>query len=493
MNRALILLLVLASVAWSQGADDVKKAVADTKAAFKTKDETAIEAAIRAAGKVDDDAVAKEIAKGLRNRSLAVREAAIDALGQMKSTKALKELHRLYYGDRDLSKDPPLFAALLRAIGRHGDKSSIKVLTDSVFRNLSLEAGNARLMGLGNIRHKDSVEALIKLSRKSSGKQRGSGVVSQWRGAFVQSFHDAIYILSGDDFGRGQEDLEKWWRANRKDLKIEAERPKVPDDVSRRWGAYWQVTYYKDAKSAPPPQTFAPPIQIVDNPTLDQVKQSVDNIKSAFKTKDADEIANALERNGGVVDDKVVYQVAKGLRSKDRKVKMTSVEVLGWLPSNQALKQLHRMYRREKDLGKRDESMFAMLLKEIGRHGDKSSITVLSDKPFKYHTLASSRARILGLGNIRTRSSVETLIKGMRLTGTSGARNARGFKQDEPRAMPEFNIALTVLTGDSMGTSQQVWQDWWNDVKRKLKVDAERPQVPDDIRRAWEAYWNEKY
>ena len=492
MSRALIPLFVLASIAWSQP-DDAEKAVADLKEAFKTRDETAIEAAIRESGMVDDDAVSKQVAKGLRNRSLAVREASIETLGLVRNSTALKELHRLYYGDRQLSKNRVLFASLLRSIGRHGDKSSIKVMTDSVFRHLSLESGTARLMGLGNIRDKGSVEALIKLSRKASGKTRGSGVVSEWRGAFNQSFDDALYVLTGQSYGRGQNDLEKWWQANRRDLKVEAERPKVSDEVSRRWAAYWQVNYYKDAKSAPPPQTFAPPILIVDTPTPDQEKQAVGNLKEAFRSKDADQIANALERNGGVVSNKVVHEVAKGLRYKDRKVRMTAVEVLGWLPSKQALKQLHRMYRREKDLGKRDESMFATLLKEIGRHGDKSSIKVLSDKPFKYHTLASSRARIYGLGNIRTRSSVETLIKGMRLTGFSGARDSRGFRQDEPRAMPEFNVALSVLTGDTLGPNQQAWLAWWNKAKKKLKVSAERPAVPDDIRRMWESYWNEKY
>jgi len=493
MSRPLAALLFLAAMVSAQNTDEVKNTVDGLKEAFRSKDEAVIDAAIRKSGAVNDAKVSREIAKGLRNRSLAVREAAIDTLGHMDNATALKELQRLYFGDKALRKNPKLFALLLQSIGRHGDPGSIKVMVDSPFNRLTLESGTARLMGLGNIRDKKSVEELVKLSRKSSGKQRGSGVVSQWRGAFRQAFDDAIYILTGQDYGRGQEDLERWWRENRKDLKIEAERPKVPDEVSRRWAAYWQKTYYKDSKDAPPPQTFHAPVTIIENPTPDQENQAVGNLKDAFKSKDPDTIANALERHGGVVSNKVTHEVARGLRYRDPKVRMMAVEVLGWNPSDGALKQLHRMYRREKKLGKTDEALFAELLKQIGRHGDKSSIKVLSDKPFKYHTLASGRARIYGLGNIRAKDSVETLMKGMQKTGTSGTRDPRGFLQDQPRAMPEFNVALTVLTGQSMGENQQAWLAWWRDWKKKLKISPDRPQVEDDIRRKWEAYWNEKY
>ena len=75
----------------------------------------------------------------------------------------------------------------------------------------------------------------------------------------------------------------------------------------------------------------------------------------------------------------------------------------------------------------------------------------------------------------------------------AGPRGARAFETQRPRAMKEFNVALTVLTGTEVGESQQAWIEWWRDNKRKLKVGAERPQVSDDIKRAWERYWNAPY
>ncbi|MHC4847948.1 MAG: hypothetical protein ACYTEG_05770 [Planctomycetota bacterium] len=495
MRRVIIGLAVLSCAAAAQDARPVDEIVAELKDAFKGKDETVIEPVIRDAGSVENDEVVKQIARGLRYRSLAVQKASIETLGKMKSASALKELHKLYWGNRQLSKNAQLFPMLLKAIGRHGDVSSIKVLMDSPYRNLTLDSGRARLMGMGRIRDDKAVEELVKLSRKSGGRQRGSGVESSWRGAFKEDFHAVIVILSGEDYGRGDEDLEKWWRAwrQKKAPRVPAERPQVGEEYTKRFEGYWSENYYKDATKAPPAASMQPPLEIHENPTPDQEKQAVDRFKEAFKGKDADVIANTIENFGGVVSDKVVHEVARGLRYKDQKVRTYSVIALGWVPNKNALRQLHRMYRREKDLGKKDEALFAQLLKSIGRHGDKSSIDVLSDKPFKYHTLESSRARIMGLGNIRRKQSVEELMKGMQKTGSAGARGARAFETQQPRAMKEFNVAMAVLTGVEVGESQQAWLTWWRENKRKLKVSGDRPQVSNEIQRAWEGYWNAPY
>lgn len=495
MRRVIIGLLALAGAAAAQDVRPTDEVVAELKDAFKGKDETVIEAVIRDAGSVEDAAVVEQIARGLRSRSLAVRKAAIETLGGMKSKEALEALHKLYWGDRALSKDPKLFAALLRAIGRHGDKSSIKVLMDSPFRNLTVDSGRARLLGMARIRDDQAVEELVKLSRKAGGRQRGSGIQSSWRGIFTEDFHAALVVLTGEDYGRGQEDLEKWWRTWRakKAPRVPAERPQVDPKYAERFERYWAENYYPDAKKAPPPASLQPPLEIVDNPTPDQVNAALARFKEAYKAKDADLLASTIEGHGGLVDDKVIHELARGLRYPDRKVRMYAVIALGWVPADNALRQLHRMYRREKNLGKEDEALFAELLKAIGRHGDRRSIDVLSDKPFRYHTLESSRARIYGLGNIRHKDAVEELMKGMQLTGSAGPRGARAFGTEQPRAMQEFDVALTVLTGATVGPDQQAWLKWWRDNKKKLKVSPTRPTVPDDIKRTWERYWNAPY
>jgi len=484
-------LLALAGAAAAQSADEV---VEQLREAYKSNDETSIEPAIHAAGKVEDQKVVREIARGLKYPSVAVKKAAIETLGAMKSEAALDALHRAYRGGV-YKKEPMLFAALLKAIGRHGDPDSIDVLVDSPFRNLTLESGRARLLGLANIRDDKSVEALIELSRKAGGKQRGSGISSSWRGVFNEDFHAAIVILTGEDYGRGRDDLEKWWREWRKKdaPRVPAKKPKVDPEISNRFESYWNETYYEDPSRKPPPATLQPPIEIVADPSKKQVDEALARFKEAFDARDPDLLANVVERVGGVNDDRVIHQLARALRIHDDAVRTHAVIALGWLPSPNALRQLHRMYRREKDLGEENEALFAELLKSIGRHGDRRSIDVLSDKPFRHHTLESSRARIYGLGNIRHRQSVEELMRGLQLTGSAGARGPRAFRTNEPRAMPEFNVALAVLTGVEIGASQDAWLAWWRENKRSLKVSPSRPPVSEDVRRTWERYWNEPY
>lgn len=494
MRRVFIALLVLVSAIYAQDKFTAEQTIAELKDAFKGGDETVIEPVIQDAAAYDEPKVIREIARGLRHKSLAVRKASIRALGGMKSKESLNELHKLYRNDKKLHNNPKLFALLLKEIGRHGDKSSLNILLNNPFKHLTLESGRARIYGVANIRTEKSVEELVKVTRKGGGKKRGGGISSEWRGAFRTDMHAAIYILTGEDYGRGQQDLEDWWRTWRKKKlpRVLPVRPRVPAEISDRYEGFWAKAYYKDQKRKPK-TTLQPPLIITENPTPDQVKVAVQRFQDAYKAKNVDLIAATIEQNGGVVSDKVVHELGRALRYKDRKVRMYSVIALGWSPDKHALRQLHRMYRREKKLGKTDEGLFAELLKAIGRHGARDSIKVLSDKPFKYHSLESSRARIYGLGNIRHKDAVEALIKGMRLTGTKGPRSARGFYTDTPRAMPEFNVALTVLTGVSLGPNQQAWNSWWNDNKRKLRVQPERPQVPQTVSRTWERYWNAPY
>ena len=121
----------------------------------------------------------------LRKKSPAVVEEAIRVLGGMKSEKAVDQLIRLYRSNRKLGENENLFALLLKEIGRQGHKKAIKPLADHPFRYLTRDVGKARLMGLGNIRHRDAVDALVKAGQKAGGRGAG-GVDSQWRGVFTK-------------------------------------------------------------------------------------------------------------------------------------------------------------------------------------------------------------------------------------------------------------------------------------------------------------------
>jgi hypothetical protein len=235
------------------------------------------------------------------------------------------------------------------------------------------------------------------------------------------------------------------------------------------------------------------PYPRVDDPSPGVVKGAVDALDAAFKGKDTAAQISAIRSQGGVNANDVVHALAKGLRSKDDGVKTETIHALGWHPSKEALKQLHRFYRREGKLIADDEDVFAALFKAVGRHGDPSSLTVLGDHPFKGLTPKVAEARILGIANIREKKSVESLMKGMRLTTEeTGGRRARSV-ETRSRGMRYFRPALCVLTGEDMGEMDEDWQRWWRENKNKFRMAEKRPPVPADVQAYWESYWGVSY
>jgi len=232
------------------------------------------------------------------------------------------------------------------------------------------------------------------------------------------------------------------------------------------------------------------PYRVVKDPAPDRVQEAVDELKTAFKGKDPMEQMRAIRRHAGVDADKVADAVAAGLRSRNDDVKLMAIEALGWSPNQEALKQLHRLYRRERKLLAKKEQQYAALFKAIGRHGEKSSLTVLADSPFTGLTPKVAEARIFGIANIRERDAVEALIKGMRLTG----QNPRDRRMEQgSRGMQYFRPAMVVLTGEDMGTNDAAWQKWWRDNKKTFKISPTRPAVPADVQRYWEGFWDVSY
>lgn len=236
------------------------------------------------------------------------------------------------------------------------------------------------------------------------------------------------------------------------------------------------------------------PYPRVDDPSPGVVKGAVEALETAFKGKDTAAQVSAIRSQGGVNANEVVHALAKGLRSKDDGVKIETIHALGWHPSKEALKQLHRVYRRERKQLADNEDVFAALFKAVGRHGDASSLTVLGDHPFTGLTPKVAEARILGIANIREKRSVEALMKGMRLTTEeTGGRRARSV-ETRSRGMRFFRPALSVLTGEDMGEMDEDWQRWWRENKNKFRISETRPaSVPADVRAYWEAYWGTSY
>lgn len=441
-----------------------------------------------AAAAAADAEIVDLVAAALRDRSVSVRRAAIDALGAIDRPDALLQLHALYRRDERLRRDEETFVRLLRAIGRKGDASSVAVLTDDIFDRATIRTAAARVHGLGRIRTDASLEALFRLAmNEGAGSRRREATDGGGGTAIDRDFRLSIAALTGVELEPDRTAWQRWWTDNRKTFHVAPDRPDLPASLVALWEEYWGERWYAD-RPAPPPARTGPPGVLRANPSAAQVAEAVAALEAAFGPEgDAPARVLAITTYAGVLHEDVVVAAAKGLDDSDDAVRLATIDVFGWVLRGDALKQLHRLYRRDQAL-RADEVLFSRLLQAIGRHGDASSLDVLEDHPFDRLTLASGKARILGIARIRDARSVDLLIEGLRLAGG----DPRGSRSGAPRFMDDFSLGLAVLTGEDLGPSKDAWESWAREHRRFAPAPA-RPPLSAPLRAAWAEYWNENY
>lgn len=200
----------------------------------------------------------------------------------------------------------------------------------------------------------------------------------------------------------------------------------------------------------------------------------------AFDAGEAGERVRALEAHGRVDDAKVAALAAKGLRAGEPEVRKAAVLALRFSPHEDALLALHAFAKQDRALRK-DPSLYAETLRAIAWHGEESSIPVLVEDLWTATEYEVIRARILGLGRIRSTKSIEALID---LLKVAGPRKTDPYLQ-------EFRTSLIVLTGVDRGPSQEGWFAWWNDNKRALRVTEAPAELPKLLQVGWDHYWGE--
>ncbi len=206
-------------------------------------------------------------------------------------------------------------------------------------------------------------------------------------------------------------------------------------------------------------------------------------LESAFSEgKSFEETQRALRSAVEVVHPRVIGLIdEKGLRHADPKVRSASIETLSRMDHRDALKALSDALKRDRKDLEKAPPLYAAYLRGIARHGKEESIPCLVEDLFQSPDRGVITARILGLGRIRSRTSVDELIRLMR----SCPRPRVG------EYMGEFRLALVVLTGEDKGTDQELWINWYGDHKNTLAVAAEPPELPRELARRWNTYWGE--
>jgi hypothetical protein len=209
---------------------EIEAAVTRLREAFKGGDAAERVRAIEAATAVLDGTVIAWIGKGLRDSEPTVVTAAVESLRFMDHPDALECLHGLYKRDKKLRKNEEMLVRLLKAIGQHGSRLSIPILNDSPFSSPYAKVVQARILGLANIRDKDSLEALMGLMRLAGRNQIQN---------HMRSFRLALMVLTGTDEGRSQDAWVSWWNDNKRALVVDPKPPALPKELQRLWDAYW--------------------------------------------------------------------------------------------------------------------------------------------------------------------------------------------------------------------------------------------------------------
>lgn len=216
-------------------------------------------------------------------------------------------------------------------------------------------------------------------------------------------------------------------------------------------------------------------------PGVEEVARAVAGIDEAFRSGDVKRIQNALEAAQEVPHPSVVRKVVRGLGDERQEVALATLEALRWLDHPDALEALHRAAKDKKHMKVPEQA--AAVLRAIAQHAHPSSIAVLARDPFEPQTYGCLRARILGLGRIRTRESLEALLGVLALTGPGGL---------ERRVLPQMDdmrLSLMMLTGVDQGRSPQHWERWWRANREAFQIPAEPPLLPKELREVWDQFF----
>ncbi|MFT4537768.1 MAG: HEAT repeat protein [Planctomycetota bacterium] len=208
----------------------VETTLDELAAALKQKEMPAKLNAIERASRVVDSKIIKAISRTLKLKDYELQRAGIEALRRMRHPDALKQLESAVARNKDMRKNPETFAALLRGIGQHANPKSIELLKRDIFAVKDRGAVNARLMALANIRHKDSVEALMGIM-KSGARNKVA--------PYMDDFCLALMVLTGKDQGKSQEQWLSWWNDNKKTLVVSDRQGLLPEAMQRRWDSFW--------------------------------------------------------------------------------------------------------------------------------------------------------------------------------------------------------------------------------------------------------------
>lgn len=219
-----------------------------------------------------------------------------------------------------------------------------------------------------------------------------------------------------------------------------------------------------------------------EGPSPELVARTEALLDEALASADLERIQDALTEAQAVAHAAIVRRIAAGLEDERREVQLAALQALRWNGHADALEVLHRMARDRKRM--KAPEFAAGVLRAIAQHGEPSSIPVLARDPFEPDDHACRRARLFGLGRIRTRAALEAVL-GILAVSESRAPELRRIRGQ----MDDARLVLILLTGVDQGLQPEAWEAWWRQNRKTFELPAEEPQLPRELRRQWDAFF----
>lgn len=207
-------------------------------------------------------------------------------------------------------------------------------------------------------------------------------------------------------------------------------------------------------------------------------------IRDALKSKEEIVMIAALEMLGTIPSKLITKEVAKGLKIKKEPVQLAAIQALRYNTDPSALDALLKA-RKEKTIHANVKTAEAYAY-ALGQKGDAKAIPALQDNLVGTSKTPSQvlKAKVLALGHIRHKDSVEAILDYEKTTIAGGRGGVRRKMRRESRG------SLAVLTGTDQGDKLQAWQDWWYDQRKSFKMSEEEGELESPReQKTWNKLW----
>jgi len=155
----------------------------------------------------------------------------------------------------------------------------------------------------------------------------------------------------------------------------------------------------------------------------------------------------------------------KGMKDRDLDIRTRSAEALGAMKCRNIVSSLAKAM----SANEKNENVYLAIIAALGAIGDKKAVSYLAKdnwdpKDGDETGRNKAQAKVIALGKIRSRASVDALI----------SRMYKAKKGKIRSISRDLTAALKSLTGQNFGQDRDKWKSWWTKNKSNIKLEEDR-------------------